>query len=459
MSEIIQGVVVEMTWATLVARGDLPKLARQRARREKGNWFSHLGHEATVGIAQIKGRVKLAKGDFLSAGGRLVGPTSPSGTAFFAINIPDAGQPGPIRVWVCGVANGVPVNLFDRVVSEVEAPQVLEAFLQRREVDVEDCAIHGDAGGMPSSMAPMSWDDLARLCSSTEAAKLKPVRQSAFDGMSNQGKLGVVAAGLAIAAYLAYGEYDKANRRKMALSGAAQAVHVNPHEEWAKAVVQWASTKVEPGPAPLLLLRRGLATVPVEVAGWALSEINCTLAAQGGWTCSAAFEPLNDSIDTLTGEFLRQRPAEWVVVPKGLKRIDVVFSFVESLPRMSAQGLKTVAWHMQNTTSMLQSSMRGFTAIAFDDFVPAQIAAPVGPDGGVIGMPSGVIGMPSDFKLPAVAQVRLAGPLRSMDLQSIQDLPAVWTRAVVKIVRQSSALDAKTSSITIEARGEIYAIR
>lgn len=67
--------------------------------------------------------------------------------------------------------------------------------------------------------------------------------------------------------------------------------------------------------------------------------------------------------------------------------------------------------------------------------------------------------MPSDFKLPAVAQVRLAGPLRSMDLQSIQDLPAVWTRAVVKIVRQSSALDAKTSSITIEARGEIYAIR
>ena len=40
---ILNRYVAGLTWSSLVARGDLRKLAKAKAVKEKGNWYAHRG--------------------------------------------------------------------------------------------------------------------------------------------------------------------------------------------------------------------------------------------------------------------------------------------------------------------------------------------------------------------------------------------------------------------------------
>lgn len=448
MSELIEGrFVAGMSWASIVAKGDRQKLAKQKAAKEKGNWYAHNGTEQNVGIAQLNSKEKPAKDEHFFSAARIAAALTSFGPNFYALALP-AGSAYEGKVWICAVIDGVPVNQWDAVVSEVEAPQRLEAFLLARGLTSGECGIYGDASGMPPGISPLNWEETMRYPGDGEFAWLKSTNVSFVDSLSPQKKALGVGVLAVLAIYFAWGQYsDWKKKRDQARQVAEQ---LDPVVEWGKTMQAWQQTKRAPGGEPLLMLRRAMTLIPLEVSGWDLQAMDCSLT-EDSWVCLGVFDRTkNRARDPTTGEFLRARPTEWIVTPKTLDAIEVNFRIPVQAAPFEFSKAETSGWHMERTTSELQKGFRAFSSVSMADFVPVPLSAPVRADGSALEKPPG-------FVSPVVSAVSIAGPMRSLDLSEIAGLPTTWTNVRVRILNSADQPGLVLSAVMMEARGEIYA--
>lgn len=450
MSELIQGrYVIGMAWTTLVAvkPDGLPKAAKQWASKQKANWFAQYGSETSVGAATLGRKDKPAKGEYFYAGARIVAQLNAFGPQFYALNLP-ADSPHAGKVWICGVINGSPSSRFDEIVSEVEAPQRFEEWLASSGVSVDEAGINGDASGMPPSINPMSWDDAMRVVGDGAAVRLQPTAGSFFDKLTPQQRAGGFLLLVAVAAWYGWGEYRKYRTRQERLKQAAMAM--DPVVEWGNALRKWAGARRAPSGEPLLVLRRAMALVPSEVAGWDLQRMQCSMA-QTGWTCIGIFDRTrNVAFDPTTGDFLAKRPQEWRVTPKSLDQLEVNFQVPLAQPGFDFSKAQDTTWHMQNTATALQKGFRAFSSVQLGAFTAAQLDPPRKPDGTALEQPP-------NFQKPMVASLSMQGPMRSIDLEEIGSLPVTWNTASITLNRGGDQPSIVSSAVMIEAKGEIYA--
>ena len=443
---ILNRYVAGMTWSSLVARGDLRKLAKGKAVKEKGNWYAHQGKETSVGIATLPKKVKPAPGERYYSLARNAGLLHAYGVNFLAIVVPEGEHAG--KVWICGLDSGRPSNGFDALVSDIEAPARLEAFLQQRGISEAECGIYGDASGMPGSINPTDWEAVTAIQGEGDYAALQPTQVGLIEGMSPAQRAGALIVLFLFGTWYGWGEYGKYRRKKAAQQALAQ--EQDPTAEWNAAIRKWADAQIAPGGGPLLAVREGISHVPTQIAGWTASSFTCSLG-QPGWTCVGAYGRREHvKQDPTTLQFKRAAPEGWKINAKSLDAIDVVFEVPVTQPALVLDSLKTPAFYMEEAVSELQKISRAFASVSMAQFLPVAIQTPMNKEGRAIPEPAGIA-------KPVQSTVVLNGPMRSIDLDQVSRLPVAWKSFNLTIRSADSQASLLSSQLLVSVTGDLYA--
>jgi len=484
-SSIVQGrYVVGISWHALVTRGRAGGWARRRARAQGANWFVHPQGGRCVGAALLP---TLSPWRLL-----LAGRTAPSHyamawlaalscveeIAFFALRVP-----GETRVWTCAVADGMPLNGFDALVPPQEVPAILQALLQRCGIDLGQCAVHGDADGLPAGAQALSWAAVALHGPNEPGARLRPIlrfpgwrtapprtapvpgeesgdtpRQAlvgAQDGARGTpvlrralllvGALTLTGAAWAVLQLRRDGALaprSQGDTGSGALQGGASGTEVDPAAEKARAIAQWAVGRAEPGPAALRSLLQAVEAAPARLAGWQLMALECRLAGKA-WQCRALFErPAQSPPEATTAALLAALPAGWIAHPRSLERVETEFALdvAAALGNLRIERLQTASWHRVHTASTLQRMQRALTGVQLGEFAPGTPAA-------------GAVAVPV-----VTSTLQLSGPLRSLALQDLLGLEVSWNSLTVQLAPTQAPPDLRTSTLAMRLTGEIHAL-
>jgi hypothetical protein len=440
-SQIVSDVyVLGLSWRPLVARGDMGLLARKKVQEERAFWYTHKGKERVVGISGLSRKSAPPKGKSFLSAARIAAISAPYGTVFFALKLTGLDGAKDSDVWVCGLRDGQPINGFDAVVSDEQAPQTVQNFLSSLGISESDVEIRGDADGIPSGAIHQSWADLLDV--NYEGAELTP---SNF--VLNKGhKILVVVAVLAAVAHLGYGEYKSRQVKKIAEQNRLLN-SVDPKQSWDEAFAQWSAERVPSGFGPIEALRASIGEISLNTAGWALSKIECTRSGSK-WSCTADYDRVDLHTDPTFVGFDQKKPAGWAAKLKGMDQI--VASFSVDFGQGEQSQLLLVSHHAIHTVSALQLMSRAWVDIKLDEFKLVSIPAPTTPNGAAIQAPS-------EFKSPVKARFALGGPARSLDLPAVSNLPVAWDKAVFTFSDADPSL--VNSAVMVNVSGDIYAIQ
>ena len=484
-STIVQGrYVVGISWHALVTRGRAGGWARRRARAQGANWYVHPQCGRCVGAALLPTvspwRLVLAGRTAPShyAMAWLAALACVEEIAFFALRVP-----GETRVWTCAVADGMPLNGFDALVPPQEVPAILQALLQRCGIDLTQCAVHGDADGLPAGAQALSWAAVALHGPNEPGARLRPIlpfpgwrtahprtapepvhkngdtpRQTRFGARDGTRVTPVLRRPLFVAGALmltgaawavlqlrrdgALAPRSQGDTGSGALQGGVSATEVDPVAEKARAIAQWAVGRAEPGPAALRSLLQAVQAAPARLAGWQLTGLECRLAGKA-WQCRAVFErPAQSPPDATTAALLAALPTGWTAHPRSLDRVETEFALdvAAVLGTLQPEGLQTASWHRVHTASTLQRIQRALTGVQLGEFVP--------------GIPA-----PGGVAVPVVTStLQLSGPLRSLALQDLWSLEVSWNSLTVQLAPTQAPPDLRTSMLAMRLTGEIHAL-
>lgn len=462
MSELIRGrYVVGLTWFSIVTKGDPGKQARQRAIKDGANWVAHKGLETSAGLAKLPRKTRPPKDGKFLALGRIAAARSAYGACFYVITLPvdaagaagaaDSGAAG--EIWTCGVVDGVPINQFEGVVAAAGVAPRYERFLQARGVKPEDCTLLGDATGVPgldAEIERVTWAELVTdLPEDGEFAALQPSRPSLVDSVSPRMRAVLLSALGLVAVFYGWDEYQKYARHQQQLLHPV--VHKDPAAEWTRVISGWAATKPAAGSQGLVKLLEAVSKAPVELVNWDLTRMDCKVNA-ANWVCVGVYDRTRaKALDPTTGGFIQARPAQWVVTPKSLDLLEVNFSVPLGASGADIAAMQPIAWHLEHTADKLQKASRAFAGATMNAFTPVQLAAPRKEDGTAMDVPAGISRL-------AESAVVLTGPMRSLDLDDVQQLPVSWTSlSMVFAPATVNRASLNYSAVMVEAKGNIYA--
>ncbi len=474
-----------LSWFSIVAgRGDPGAAARRRARAAGANCYLLALAQPCVGATRLASALwwqSMLGGRTappLHAAAWLAASLTSDRTAFFALRVP-----GIERLWVCAVADGLPLNGFDLLVDSSDVPILVERLLQRRGISPGQCTLHGDAEGLPWRAQALSWASVAAQAPNLPESRLhaiiptpwlalrsepadRPARPPAIRSSSTWPTLperGSATRRLLLcggvlglpAAIWALTTDSRESPSEAVLPPAPAAAQTEP-DAAVDVLARWAADRPAPGHALLQPLRDVLLAMPTRVAGWHLGEVACRLSAST-WRCTAAFErsPVA-SPEATTRALLAALPRKWSANPRSLDRVDATFEIGLAQPTapMRPLALQPVAWHRIHTASALQEMQRALMRVQWSDFASLTPATATSTRAQT-STPAPV----ADATAPVMSSVvQLSGPLRSIELPQLADLQVSWNTLVVQLAHAASQVpDLRTSALVMQLSGEVHA--
>lgn len=442
MAKLINNLVVGMNWRPIVVQGDALKVARRKAQEDGANWLIFLQREQQVGTADLGKNVKPPKGQRWYSAARIAGLLFPNGYHFLLVNC-DGG------VWVCGLLDGVPRYPFDVVLDEIEAAKYLRNFKEIVATETEEegtVTVHGDARIRVDDLNPISWDEIASNID--DLAMLVPLRPSLWSSMPAPAKIGIGAAVVFMAFSQAKSYYNQVQAQKRAAEEALNAV--DPVQEWRAVYTKWAATVPPMGPGVLGAWRDAVTQAPLVVKGWALTRVECKLAADR-WSCSATYDrSVNKHLDPTLADFQSAKPVAWAVDPKSLDVLNATFDVPVQPIKLQIDGLPTIKQFMDREFSVIQKTSRAFGKVTPAAFTPAKVEPPRKADGTALDQP---VGMPK----VASAAISIEGAMRSLDLEEIAQMPIAWRLISLDVKESQGSIGVHASRLVVAAQGDFYA--
>lgn len=243
-----------------------------------------------------------------------------------------------------------------------------------------------------------------------------------------------------------------------------------PEQAWARVTSRWAADHAAADSGGLTAPRAALGRTPILWGGWMLESATCSaVPAQGAaargtsaaagtnssgasraWSCAARYlRPATGRVNRDMGEIALPG---WSVQYQGLDTIVASWSVQQPAELFKFEALRSVAFHQVETVSRLQNVLPAFGTIGAIKFSSVAFPPPKKPDG---------TSYPIVASVPQLqaGEISAKGPLRSVDALIDVGVEADWTQLRIGFVPNASgtAMTLKSSSITAEVKGVIYA--
>ena len=450
-----QGFAMGLSWYPIVA-SDFAKASLARAIATKASHYVHSSALTFVGTAKLdSSKAKLVLFSLASIFARTV--ALESGASVMVLQLSDgAGEDeGSALVWYCAVVNGSVRQGSDVVLPASEAKQFLDTLAKTSEsvkVWGESDAI--GALGVDVDDA-LGWAQLfVEFSQNPQLHLLQRARRNPLDGVKSVPKgfiwLGVVA----LVAVLWKSSFGPLATKIYAKLTAAPQVVEQPSQLWADALQLSLSQMKLTASAAIPQLVESIGVVPLSVgepgARWQFKSMQCDAdLTRQRWLCNAAY----DSVDRAATNAAFQSAARsgWGVEFQPLKKASYTFNFPLAVRPLVLNDQRTRTEHLVSTASSLQRlqpllkesprAMSEFSAIKIQNpsFANGQAVPPV-----------------LDVKMPFTAQIQVTGPLRTAVAMNELDRHVSW-RSLRISFDPGTKPDAKSSALTMEAVGEIYA--
>lgn len=438
-----KAIVLGLQWRSVATTGG-NEAATKIARSARASHFIFRGQQ--IGYGHIPGKVKDLPPQLYPAA--LLAAKQHAGDGVYILRI-DAGA-----YWLALIRNGSPTST-DRFVDGIDD---VGALALAREI-IDPLLKDGIKIAVFTNIERSGFDDV-RLASSEDLLDLAMMDEDqlqAVPAISIKIPKPVLVVLALVLLYLlgqrGYSMWQAAERSRAAAQNAV--VEQDLTLEWGRAIDTWRQSVSGHGSTGLAMARDSMADLPAQWDGWTLLRSNCTQApgssASAGsltWSCSAEYERGNQGI--LTREIAPRIPARWTVVFTPLNKMRLTWSVVTPRIDMVLDSLPTRDHHHIETVSKLQKIAPALSQLPAFTFAAINIPAPVSASGVVAPPDERVAGLAS-------AALNVKGPLRSIDALINSGLEASWTALTLAYVPTAGDASIKTSIITAEAVGVLYA--
>jgi len=355
------------------------------------------------------------------------------------------------EIWLCQIRSGAPAAVDEVVRNEAEAVQrlhtLLAAFGDRSAVK-----IHSDLADLGQDVAFARFADLFAV-QGVPVERVQPVPSSR--ALPKPVLLGVVAlAALLVVQHgwnAASSYWHQLQQQKQ-----AQGEEVDPDTLWQQAVDAWLARQVLVEGGQLEPVLASLAALPAHWHGWRLGEANCQLipetfkADSVEWSCQASHQ--RSAAGDVNTAMKQRIPATFRVSFLPLEGMVLewrVKSPARALSRQDLGKLPTRESHFVATSAALQRIAPAMAQPPRYAFQPA-----------VVERPKDAKGVPVTPTTPFTVQtaaLALDGPMRSLVRAAHADMPAAWSRVVVRLADGEQPPTLTASVVTGTLVGSLYA--
>lgn len=423
-----------LRWFALIG-SNVPMLARSRGRQLRATHYVVGGSPAMV-AGYGRARSGWRRTRFASRTGAAAPARVQSAAQLFALLYPEGGH-SLIRLpdghhWLVAAHAGAVLSQSDRVFGSLDAAQQ------------EQRALLAQRPALKEHAPDLVWAMLAQALEPGAALIVLPSRWAELPVAL---RLFLACVGLAAAAPPLWNAASDTFRRKAAPEPESIAVH-DPAADAYAAMLSGAT--VHP-PAELMRLLASVATLPVQVQGWALRRAHCDAGPQQ-WSCSAAYarvHPLatNHGLHALL-------PAGWQVSFKPLEEATLAWRVASAPIRLADTRLPTALQVDTQVAGGLQGLRPAFASIAMSPatpLMPLTARTPPTPRADAGQAHAALSNMPVVRRRSLV----MHGPLRSMAMMPGPVSAARWSRLVVNVQPQPRPSLA-ASALVAELQGELY---
>ncbi|HUH58463.1 MAG TPA: hypothetical protein VL001_00155 [Candidimonas sp.] len=190
-----------------------------------------------------------------------------------------------------------------------------------------------------------------------------------------------------------------------------------------------------------------LYTIPVDVSGWTLAQVECRPDTQW-WRCQARYE--RRSHEASNSGFLHSSPSHWTTAFTSMEQAEPSWrTDAHSMP-LAGQPLKTHAQNDKELLSSLQAIRAAFAQLQFHGSVPLAVVAPRDARGSAIARPADMVVFMS-------RKIKINGPLRSGGMLLPYTSAIGWHKAVLTLgdVERPSL---KRSRLHLSLEGALYEV-
>lgn len=457
-----KALVFGITWRSVATAGGRDAAAKI-ARSERATHFTYRGSQIGFGI--IPGKAKDLPPALYPAA--MLAAKQHAGDSIYVLRVYDDEGESTAggSYWIALIRNGLPTST-DRFIEGIDDA---EALAMAREI-VHPLISDDIKIGFYTNIE-RSGVDGAKLSSVEDLLDIAIIDEDRLQLVPRGGitipkpVLGVIALAVVfLVGQRLYAMYDESERAKLAAQNAV--VEEDPTVAWDRVINNWHASVSGPNARGLDAVRASMSDLPAKWDGWMLSRSACAVSpsvpapagADGApavaqsssvvWSCTAGYE--RQQIGKLTRDMVNQIPERWRVSFTPLNQMQLSWEVKVDKDPMSIGALPKQAHHNIETVSKLQQFSPAMSTAATFMFRPVDIAAPVSTTGAIF---------PPDSRTEGLTQadLQLRGPMRSIDALLNAGIDATWTSITLVYSPAASQADIRSSVITAEATGVLYA--